>query len=69
MARKNLKTLNRLYETDNFFSVIVESYINGNLSQCKEQYNMMKAPDQKDFLIELVTNDPIQAVEIMRIIL
>ena len=69
MARKSLKTLNKVYETDNFFNVIIESYINGHHAQCKEQYNMMKPQGQKDFLIDLVNNNPIQAMEIMRVIL
>lgn len=69
MARKSLNTLNKVYETENFFDVIIESYINGHPSQCKEQYNMMKPQDQKDFLIGLVNNSPIQAIEIMRVIL
>ena len=69
MARKSLKTLNKVYETDNFFNVIIESFINGHHAQCKEQYNMMKPQNQKDFLIGLVNNSPIQAMEIMRIIL
>lgn len=69
MARKSLNTLNKVYETENFFDVIIESYINGHPSQCKEQYNMMKPQDQKDFLICLVNNNPIQAIEIMRVIL
>lgn len=69
MARKSLKTLNKVYETENFFDVIIESYINGHPAQCKEQYNMMKPQDQKDFLIGLVNNSPIQAMDIMRIIL
>lgn len=69
MARKSLKTLNKVYETENFFDVIIESYINGHHAQCKEQYNMMKPQDQKDFLIDLVNNSPIQAMEIMRVIL
>lgn len=70
MARKSLKTLNKMYETENFFNVIIESYINGHHAQCKEQYNMMKPQDQKDFLIELVGENPqIQAMDIMRIIL
>lgn len=70
MARKSLKTLNKMYETENFFNVIIESYINGNHAQCKEQYNMMKPQDQKEFLIELVGENPqIQAMDIMRIIL
>lgn len=70
MARKSLKTLNKLYETDNFFNVIIESYINGHPSQCKEQYNMLKPNDQKEFLICLVGENPqLQAMDIMRIIL
>lgn len=69
MARKSLKTLNKMYEVENFFDVVIESYINGHLTQCKEQYNMMKSQDQKDFLMCLVNTSPIQALEIMRIIL
>lgn len=69
MARKSLKTLNKVYETENFFDVIIESYINGHLAQCKEQFNMLKQQDQKEFLIDLVNNSPIQAMEIMRAIL
>lgn len=69
MARKSLKTLNKMYETENFFNVIIESYINGHLAQCKEQYNMMKQQDQKTFLMDLVWNDYVRAIEIMRVIL
>lgn len=69
MARKSLKTLNKMYETENFFDVIIESYINGHLAQCKEQYNMMKPQDQKTFLMDLVWNDYVRAIEIMRVIL
>ncbi|MBO8427487.1 MAG: hypothetical protein IAC58_02895 [Firmicutes bacterium] len=69
MARKSLKTLNKMYETENFFNVIIESYINGHLAQCKEQYNMMKPQDQKTFLMDLVWNDYVRAIEIMRVIL
>lgn len=69
MARKSLKTLNKMYETENFFNVIIESYVNGHLAQCKEQYNMMKPQDQKTFLMDLVWNDYVRAIEIMRVIL
>lgn len=69
MARKSLKTLNKMYETENFFNVIIESYINGHHAQCKEQYNMMKPQDQKTFLMDLVWNDYVRAIEIMRVIL
>lgn len=69
MARKSLKTLNKVYETENFFDVIIESYINGHHAQCKEQYNMMKPQDQKTFLMDLVWNDYVRAIEIMRVIL
>ena len=70
MARKSLKTLNKVYETENFFNVIIESYINGHNDQCKAQYNMLKPQDQKEFLIELVGENPqLQAMDIMRIIL
>lgn len=69
MARKSLKTLNKLYETDNFFNTIIESYINGQPNQCKAQYRMLKPQDQKTFLMDLVWNDYVRAIEIMRIIL
>lgn len=69
MARKSLKTLNKVYETENFFDVIIESYINGHHAQCKEQYSMMKPQDQKTFLMDLVWNDYVRAIEIMRVIL
>lgn len=70
MSRKSLKTLNKQYETDNFFNVIIESYINGHHEQCREQYNLMKQKDQKEFLICLVGENPqLQAMDIMRIIL
>lgn len=70
MSRKSLKTLNKMYETDNYFNVIIDSYINGNHSQCKEQYNAMKAQDQKEFLIQLVGEYRQEmSVGIMRIIL
>lgn len=69
MARKSLKTLNKMYETENFFNVIIESYINGHNAQCKEQYNMMKPQDQKTFLMDLVWDDYVRAIEIMKVIL
>lgn len=69
MAKKTLKSLNKAYETENFFEVIIESYINGNFTQCREQYRMMREADRKAFLIECVNNDPIQAINIMRVVL
>lgn len=65
MATKNLKTLNRKYETDNFFEVIVESYINGHLNQCREYYKQLKIKDRKDFILYIIDTIPHNAYYIL----
>lgn len=69
MAAKSLKSLEKSYETENYFEVVLTSYINGNLAQCKEQFNQMKKADRKDFLIWLVNEYCAYSTKIMNIVL
>lgn len=56
MARKNLKSLEKLYEVDSFFDYIIQSVYEGHHAQAKELYNEMKPTDQKQFILQAVEN-------------
>lgn len=45
----HLEKLSKSYEVDNFFDYIIESRINGNLSQVRELYREMTGKDRKAF--------------------
>ena len=50
MAKKSLKTLCKAYEFENdyeYFDYIIESLINGNLTQCRELFNDLRETDKK----------------------
>lgn len=50
MAKKSLKTLCKAYEFENdyeYFDYIIESLINGNLTQCRELFNDLREADKK----------------------
>ena len=50
MANKSLKTLCKEYEFENgyeYFDYIIESLINGNLTQCRELFNDLREADKK----------------------
>jgi len=46
------KELDFTYESE-YFDYLIDSYINGNLSQCKELFNAMEKDSQKQFILYL----------------
>ena len=40
-----------------YYGYITESYINGNLSQCRELFNEMREKDREEFLKKLHNKD------------
>ena len=62
MAKKSLKTLCKVYEFENdyeYFDYIIESLINGNLTQCRELFNDLREADKKSCIryIREIGND------------
>lgn len=57
MARKNLKSLEKLYEVDSFFDYIMKSVDEDHQGQTKELYNELKPTDQKRFILQAVENE------------
>lgn len=45
-----LEKLAKSYEVENFFDYIIESQINGNLSQVRELFNEMSKKDRYAFI-------------------
>lgn len=58
--KKYAQTLAREYEREtkeDYFEIIVESLINGHRQQVRDQFNAMKKEDQKDFLINYLSDN------------
>ena len=54
MARKKLNTLAKELDfefSSDYYSYLIDSYINGNKSQCEKLFKAMKKADQKYFLM------------------
>jgi hypothetical protein len=58
--KKFADTLAREYELEtkeDYFNIIIESLINGQRQQVRDQFNAMKGSDQQDFLIDYLKDD------------
>ena len=56
---KNMKTLLRDYELNSdmqYFEMIVDSVINGQRTQAKEQFNLMPRKVRKAFIVSIYGN-------------
>lgn len=50
MSKKSLNSLQKYYNTDNFFNDIIEAFNNEDNDKCKHLYDEMKIQHQKEFL-------------------
>lgn len=57
MARKSLKVLEKVYNTDSFFSYITQLVNDGNFDCAKASYNEMKPNNQKEFILHSVKHN------------
>lgn len=58
--RKKTLTLAKelgFHSVGEYYEYICDSFINGNLSQCRELFNDMRPDDKKEFLSKLKNND------------
>lgn len=53
MAKRTLESLAKMYEVEDFFDYICESYINGNKKQAIELFYEMGPRDRANFMNEL----------------
>lgn len=57
--KKFAETLAREYEREtkeDYYEIIVESLVNGHRRQVRDQFNAMRKHDQKDFLINYLSD-------------
>lgn len=50
LAKNLAKDINKGYEKEDYYNIIVESFVAGRKQQCKDQFNKMKRESQVDFI-------------------